>query len=63
MDKSAFVETELGFDAAVDHRLDRFPSDLRVTCSDSSDVYFEKVASKAKDGVLPFLNQLAHVPV
>lgn len=62
-DKCAFVKNELGFDAVVDHRSERFSSDLQAACPDGVDVYFENVGGQVWDGVLPLLNQFARVPV
>lgn len=62
-EKCAYVKDELGFDAVVDHRSERFASDLQTACPDGIDVYFENVGGHVWDGVLPLLNQFARIPV
>src|SRR5215475_7690493 len=42
-EKCAYVQDELGFDAAVDHKGADFPAQLAVACPDGIDVYFENV--------------------
>ncbi|TNM59430.1 NADP-dependent oxidoreductase [Aliirhizobium smilacinae] len=62
-EKCAYVKDELGFDTVVDHRSERFASDLQTACPDGIDVYFENVGGHVWDGVLPLLNQFARIPV
>jgi NADPH-dependent curcumin reductase len=62
-EKCAFVEGELRFDAAVDHRAPDFPAQLAAACPDGIDVYFENVGGAVWQTVLPLLNKYARVPV
>lgn len=61
--KKVAALTELGFDAAVDHRADDFAEQLAAAAPDGIDVYFENVGGKVWDAVLPLLNTYARVPV
>ena len=62
-EKCAFVRSELGFDAAVDHRSPDFAAELKAACPDGIDVYFENVGGHVWDAVFPLLNEFARVPV
>lgn len=62
-EKCQFVKGELGFDAAVDYKSDRFGEQLAAATPDGIDVYFENVGGAVFDAVLPRLNRFARVPV
>src|SRR5258708_7794562 len=62
-DKCAYVQEDLGFDAAVDHKGPDFAAKLTVACPDGIDVYFENVGGAIWQAVLPLLNKFARVPV
>jgi NADPH-dependent curcumin reductase CurA len=62
-DKCAYVKSELGFDAVVDHRDPDFPARLADACPEGIDVYFENVSGAVWQAVLPLLNKYARVPV
>lgn len=62
-EKCRFVTGELGLDACIDHRDADFARRLAEACPDGIDVYFENVAGKVLDAVLPLLNRAARVPV
>ena len=61
--KCAYLEKELHFDAAVDHRAPDFRAALAAGCPDGIDVYFENVGGEVWQAVLPLLNRFARVPV
>ena len=61
--KCAYAVEQLGFDACVDHYDESFPELLKQACRKGIDVYFENVAGKVWDAVLPLLNLSARVPV
>jgi NADPH2:quinone reductase len=61
-DKCAWL-TEIGFDAAVDHRSPTFVDDLAAATPGGIDVYFENVGGAVWDAVLRRLNTYARVPV
>src|SRR5882672_7329264 len=62
-EQCAFVQDDLRFDAAVNHRAVDFPARLAAACPDGIDVYFENVGGAIWDTVLPLLNEFARVPV
>jgi NADPH-dependent curcumin reductase CurA len=61
--KCAYVQDELGFDAAVDHKAADFPAQLASACPKGIDVYFENIGGAVWRAVLPLLNKFARVPV
>jgi NADPH-dependent curcumin reductase CurA len=61
--KTEFLLSELGFDAAVDHRAADFTDQLAAATPDGIDVYFENIGGKVFDAVFPRLNQYARMPV
>lgn len=61
--KCVYLQEQLGFDAAVDHRSDNFGDALSAACPNGIDVYFENVGGHVWDTVLPLLNRFARVPV
>jgi NADPH-dependent curcumin reductase len=61
-EKCAYVESELRFHAAIDHRASNFPAQLAAACPKGIDVYFENVGGAVWQAVLPLLNNLACVP-
>lgn len=61
--KCAYLLDELGFDAAIDHRLPDFAVALQAACPDGIDVYFENIGGAVWNAVVPLLNQFARVPV
>jgi NADPH-dependent curcumin reductase CurA len=62
-DKCAFVEKELGFDAAIDYKRPDFAAALKAACPKGVDVYFENVGGAVFDAVFPLLNLHARVPI
>ena len=62
-DKARYLQDELGFDAALDHRAPDFADRLREACPAGIDIYFENVGGAVFDAVLPLLNDFARVPV
>jgi NADPH-dependent curcumin reductase CurA len=61
--KTGYLLSELGFDAAVDHRAADFPDLLAAATPRGIDVYFENVGGKVFEAVLPLLNPYARMPV
>ncbi|MGO9173364.1 MAG: NADP-dependent oxidoreductase [Rhodomicrobium sp.] len=61
--KVDYLTSELGFDAAADHRSPRLKEELRAACPDGIDIYFENVGGAVWDAVFPLLNNFARVPV
>lgn len=61
--KCAYLEDELGLDAAVNHRTGDFPEALAEACPAGIDVYFESVGGRVLNAVLPHLNEFSRMPV
>jgi len=60
--KTAFLQNELGFDAAInykEHRNIRRP--LRSACPEGVDVYFDNVGGEISDNVIYMLNDYARI--
>jgi len=62
-EQCAFVQDDLRFDAAVNHRAADFPAHLAAACPNGIDVYVENVGGAIWQAVLPLRNQGARVPV
>ncbi|WP_329354159.1 NADP-dependent oxidoreductase [Vibrio natriegens] len=62
-EKCRYAKEELGFDECIDHKADDFAQQLKNTCDNGIDVYFENVGGKVFDAVLPLLNTNARIPV
>lgn len=66
-EKCAFAVKELGFDACLDHRGAENASTLRkqlaAECPDGVDIYFENVAGKTVEAVIPLMNVWGRIPV
>lgn len=66
-DKCAFAVKELGFDACIDHRAAGDAKALRKSladaCPDGIDIYFENVAGKTLEAVLPMMNVGGRMPL
>ncbi len=66
-EKCRFAVEELGFDACIDHYAQADGSAmtkaLATECPDGVDIYFENVAGKTLDGVMPLMNVWGRMPV
>ncbi|WP_158810925.1 NADP-dependent oxidoreductase [Beijerinckia sp. L45] len=62
-EKCRYLMNDLGFDAAIDHRVSDFRKQLAIACPGGIDVYFENVGGTVWSAVLPHLNRFARVPV
>ena len=62
-EKCQYVTDAFGFDACVNHRADDFEEQIAGACPDGIDVYFENVAGKVFETVLPLFNPFARIPV
>lgn len=54
---------EFGYDAAIDYRADRLADAIRQHCPDGVNVYFDNVAGRISDTVMPFLANRARIVV
>ncbi|HYB35969.1 MAG TPA: NADP-dependent oxidoreductase [Mycobacterium sp.] len=62
-EKTEYLRSTLGFDAAVDHRAADFADQLAAATPGGIDVYFENVGGAVFNAVFPLLNTYARVPV
>lgn len=62
-EKAAHITDTLGFDAAVEYKKRNVSDQLKETCPDGIDVYYENVGGEISDNVWPHLNVFARVPV
>ena len=60
-DKCRYVETELGFDAAIDHRAGDLDAALDRACPNGIDVYWENVGGAVQQAVFPRLNDFGRM--
>ncbi|MBV9860224.1 MAG: NADP-dependent oxidoreductase [Alphaproteobacteria bacterium] len=60
-DKCRYVEEELGFDAAIDHRTPDLGTALGAACPNGIDVYFENVGGAVQQAVFPLLNDFGRM--
>jgi NADPH-dependent curcumin reductase CurA len=60
-EKCRYVEDELGFDAALDHRSPDLEAALDGACPKGIDVYFENVGGDVQHAVFPRLNDFGRV--
>ena len=60
-DKCRYIESELGFDAAIDHRGPDLGAALDRACPKGIDVYFENVGGAVQQAIFPRLNDFARV--
>jgi len=59
--KCAWVTDELGFDACIDYKNEDVETQLRETCPDGIDVYFDNVGGDILDAVLGQINERARI--
>lgn len=66
-DKCAMARDEFGFDACIDHRAHDTARDLRAAladaCPDGVDIYFENVAGKTLQAIIPLMNVHGRIPL
>ena len=60
-DKCRYVETELGFDACIDHRSADLADVLDRACPNGIDVYWENVGGAVQQAVFPRLNDFGRI--
>ncbi|MBY7142688.1 NADP-dependent oxidoreductase [Virgibacillus sp. NKC19-3] len=61
--KATYITETLGYDAAVEYKKGDVRGQLKETCPDGIDVYYENVGGDISDAVWPLLNVFARVPV
>ena len=62
-EKCDYVVNELGFDACVSYKSNDFEEQLSAACPDGIDIYYENVAGKVLETVIPLLNFGSRIPV
>ncbi len=66
-EKCAYAVEELGFDACLDHYAypdgDALREAMAAECPDGVDIYYENVAGKTLDAVMPLMNTWGRIPV
>ena len=62
-EKCDYVVNELGFDACVSYKSADFEEQLSAACPDGIDIYYENVAGKVLEAVIPLLNFGSRIPV
>ncbi|ARK23722.1 NADP-dependent oxidoreductase [Sporosarcina sp. P37] len=60
-EKIDYLKNELGFDEAVNYKLDSFEDDLKKAAADGVDVYFDNVGGEVTDAVFTLLNKHARI--
>jgi len=60
-EKCRYVESDLGFDACLDHRLPGLGKALDKACPNGIDVYWENVGGAVQQAVFPRLNDFARM--
>ncbi len=61
--KCKYIVEELGFDAAVDYKKGQIRQQLKETCPDGIDVYFDNVGGEILDTVLTKINRKARIVI
>jgi NADPH-dependent curcumin reductase CurA len=62
-EKCQYVVDDLGFDACVNYKTERFREDLAAACPSGIDVYFENVGGAVFGAVMRLLNVNARIPL
>ena len=62
-EKCAFVKNELYFDDCVDYKSHSFAKDLKDSCRNGIDVYFENVGGDVTKEIAKLLNPKSRVPI
>lgn len=61
--KCKYIVDELGFDAAIDYKAGTLKADMKRTCPDGIDVYFDNVGGEILDTALTRLNMHARIVI
>ncbi|MFF2157342.1 NADP-dependent oxidoreductase [Paenibacillus chitinolyticus] len=63
-EKTAYLEKELGFDAAINYKTaDNLDEAIAKACPDGVDVYYDNVGGRISDAVMKQLNDHARIPL
>ena len=61
-EKCAWINNDLGFDAAINYRTDDVPKALAAACPDGIDIYFDNVGGAILDACLELMNLNGRIP-
>ncbi len=61
IEKCKFLKQELGFDAAINYKLDNIENSLKCLCPKGTDVYFDNVGGGISNSVIKQMNSDSHV--
>lgn len=61
--KTSWLTDELGFDGAINYRIQDVPDSLSALCPDGIDVYFDNVGGPISDAVLQQMNEGGRISV
>jgi NADPH-dependent curcumin reductase CurA len=62
-EKCDFVKNDLKFDDCIDYKSDTFAKDLKDSCRNGIDVYFENVGGEVTKEIAKLLNPKSRVPI
>jgi len=62
-EKCSYVKNILNFDECIDYKSGNLENDLKNTCKNGIDIYFENVGGAVTRAIAPLLNDRARVPV
>lgn len=62
-EKCSYVKNILNFDECIDYKSGNLENDLKNTCKNGIDIYFENVGGAVTRAIAPLLNNGARVPV
>jgi NADPH-dependent curcumin reductase CurA len=62
-EKCAFVKNDLSFDDCIDYKSHSFANDLKDSCRNGIDIYFENVGGEVTKEVAKLLNPKSRVPI
>jgi NADPH-dependent curcumin reductase len=61
-DKCTWITDDLGFDAAINYRIDDVPNALAAACPDGIDIDFDNVGGEILDACLKLMNFKGRIP-
>jgi NADPH-dependent curcumin reductase len=61
-EKCAWIQEELGFDAAINYRTQDLAKALAAACPDGIDIYFDNVGGEILDACLKLMNYKGRIP-
>lgn len=62
-EKCQYLTETLGFDAAINYKTEVVSERLADVCPERIDIYFDNVAGRTLDSVLPFMKKFGRIPL